>query len=107
MITGMMTEEWYHWGNHSGQLADYSAPAHAAFGSWLRKRYGDALVRLARSPNFDFMLVTSSYGHRQLGRGADYLRSPALSLALRGKLWYHDNDVVSSNYPEPTLRASR
>ena len=198
MITGMMTEEWYHWSIHSGQLSDYSAPMHAAFRAWLRSRYGDvaalreawrdprvefstaavpskadrqrhrertfrdpaaempvidyylfyneiipetidhfagavkevsrgtkvvgayygymfefggdpefghnALGRLARSKNLDFMLVTSSYGHRQLGRGADYLRSPALSLALHGKLWYHDNDVVSSKFPDVIRR---
>ncbi|HKM82183.1 MAG TPA: hypothetical protein VJY15_14630 [Candidatus Acidoferrum sp.] len=64
----------------------------------------NALGCLARSPNLDFMLVTSSYGHRQLGLGADYLRSPALSLALHGKLWYHDNDVVSSKFPDVIKR---
>ena len=53
---------------------------------WLIRALDDPLSRtqlafrttqpnLARSPNIDFMLVTSSYGHRQLGRGADYLRS--------------------------------
>ena len=198
IITGMMTEEWYHWSIHTGELSDYSAPMQAAFRGWLHKRYGDiaalreawrdprvsfdtasvpskadrqrhrertfrdpaaempvidyylfyneiipetidhfagaakevtrgskvvgafygymfefggdpefghnALGRLARSPNIDFMLVTASYGHRQLGRGADYLRSPALSLALHGKLWYHDNDVVSSKFPEVIRR---
>ena len=25
MITGLMTEEWYHWSIHTGQLSDYSA----------------------------------------------------------------------------------
>ena len=198
MVTGMMTEEWYHWSIHSGELSDYSAPMHTAFRAWLRNRYGDvaalraawrdpgvgfdtaavpskadrqrhrertfrdpatvmavvdyylfyneiiletidhfagavkevtrgtkvvgafygymfefggdpefghnALGRLTRSPNLDFMLVTASYGHRQLGRGADYLRSPALSLALHGKLWYHDNDVVSAKFPDVIKR---
>jgi len=198
MVTGMMTEEWYHWSIHAGELSNYSAAMHAAFRAWLQRRYGDvaalreawcdprvdfstaavpsktdrqrhrertfrdpaaempvidyylfyneiipetighfvrtvkdvtrgtkvvgafygymfefggdpefghnALGCLARSPNLDFMLVTSSYGHRQLGLGADYLRSPALSLALHGKLWYHDNDVVSSKFPDVIKR---
>ena len=198
MITGMMTEEWYHWSIHTGELSDYSAPMHAAFRAWLRRKYGDAaslraawadpradfttavvpskadrqrdrarmfrdparempvidyylfyneiipdtidhyaatvkqatggtkvvgayygyffefggdpefghnaLGRLIRSTNLDFMLVTSSYGHRHLGRGADYLRSAGGSLPLHGKLWYHDNDVVSSRFPEVLKR---
>ena len=41
------------------------------------------------------MAVTASYGSRQSGSGGDYARSPAASVRLHGKLWYHDNDVVS------------
>ncbi len=55
----------------------------------------NAVSRLIRSPNIDFMAVTASYFHRQAALGCDYQRSPAASLALHGKLWYHDNDVVS------------
>ncbi|MFO0913721.1 MAG: beta-galactosidase [Pirellulales bacterium] len=55
----------------------------------------NAVSRLIRSPHIDFMAVTASYFHRQSATGSDYQRSPAASLALHGKLWHHDNDVVS------------
>lgn len=55
----------------------------------------NAVARLIRSPHIDFMAVTASYFHRQSAIGSDYQRSPAASLALHGKLWHHDNDVVS------------
>ena len=45
-------------------------------------------------------MVTASYHDRVLGRGADYARAPITSLALHGKLWYHDNDTVSFRYDE-------
>lgn len=55
----------------------------------------NAATRLCRSPHLDFMAVTASYFRRDAGTGSDYQRSPAHSLTLHGKLWYHDNDVVS------------
>ncbi len=55
----------------------------------------NAVSHLVRSPHIDFMSVTASYFNRQVGSGSDYQRSPAASLTLHGKLWYHDNDVVS------------
>jgi hypothetical protein len=72
-----------------------------AFYGYLYEFAGDpefghnAVSRLVRSPHIDFMAVTASYFHRQSGAGCDYQRSPAASLPLHGKLWYHDNDVVS------------
>lgn len=58
--------------------------------------YGhNALAKFNESENLDFIFVTASYGERQSGTGADYARSPAYSVQLHGKLWYHDNDVVS------------
>ncbi|MBX9652364.1 beta-galactosidase [bacterium] len=194
VITGLMSEEWYHWSIHTGQLSDYSVHAVKAFQQWLRNKYessealqeswnqkdlsfeavtipspevrqqgrdrtfrnprsemsvidwylfyndlvpdtmevflraaknasggtkvvgafycymfefgGDpeyghnALSRLLRSPNLDFVAVTASYFDRHLGRGADYARSPITSVARHGKLWYHDNDTVSFRYDE-------
>lgn len=192
-FTGLMTEEWYHWSIHTGELSDYSSHATQAFREWLRAKYrrvsafraawndprtgfaavavptqaareagrnehtfrnpatempvidwylfqnelipdtidhfaraakaaldrrqvvgtfyaymfefgGDpeyghnALGRLLRSKNLDFVAVTASYHDRALGRGADYARSPLTSVALHGKLWYHDNDTVSFRY---------
>ena len=55
----------------------------------------NAVARLCRSPFLDFMAVTASYRSRESATGSDYQRSPAASLRLHGKLWYHDNDVVS------------
>lgn len=192
MVTGLMSEEWYHWSIHTGELSDYSLHAAGAFRAWLRRKYrsraalraawndpaadfdtvsvpaadarradrdrifrdpdrempvidwylfyndlvpetmdvflrvakeasgfrkaigafycymfefgGDpeyghnALTRLLRSQWLDFAVVTASYHDRALGRGADYARAPLASLALHGKLWYHDNDTVSFRY---------
>lgn len=55
----------------------------------------NALGTYNSSRNLDFVAVTASYGDRLLGTGGDYQRAPVLSVALHGKLWYHDNDVVS------------
>lgn len=194
MVTGLMTEEWYHWSIHTNELADYSPHATRAFQKWLRQRYrttdalrkawnapeidyhtvtvppqearqrgrertfrapateknvidyylfyneiipdtidyfcgvakevterkkvvgafyafmfefgGDpefghnALGRLVQSKNLDFVMVTASYGNRELGTGADYMRAPITSVALHQKLWYHDNDTVSFRFRE-------
>jgi hypothetical protein len=61
--------------------------------------YGhNALAKLLQSKHVDFTMVTASYFNRMLGSGADYARAPISSLALHGKLWYHDNDTVSFRY---------
>ena len=72
-----------------------------AFYGYLYEFAGDpefghnGVSHLVRSRNVDFMAVTASYFNRQSAKGSDYQRSPAKSLSLHGKLWYHDNDVVS------------
>jgi hypothetical protein len=38
-ITGLMTEEWYHWSIHTNELSDYSTHAVRAFRDWLRAKY--------------------------------------------------------------------
>ena len=58
----------------------------------------------SRSQHLDFAMVTASYFNRELGTGADYARAPITSLALHGKLWYHDNDTVSFRYDEMNQR---
>ena len=192
MVTGLMSEEWYHWSIHTNELSDYSPHAVRAFAGWLQAKYqsverlrsawndpriefdsvtvptqearqrgrdrtfrdpteempvidwygfyndlipdtidrlcraakeasqfkkavgafycymfefaGDpefghnALGKLLKSPHLDFAMVTASYHDRELGAGADYARAPITSLALNGKLWYHDNDSVSFRY---------
>lgn len=58
--------------------------------------YGhNALGKYNQSEYLDFIFVTASYGNRQFATGGDYSRSPAHSVQLHGKLWYHDNDVCS------------
>jgi hypothetical protein len=63
-----------------------------------------AVQKLLQSQNVDFVVVTASYGSRQLGSGGSILRSPHTSMALHGKLWYEDNDTVSFLFPEVSQR---
>lgn len=198
VLTGLDTEEWYHWSSGSNQLAGYSRHTGNAFREWIRRKYGsddalriawrqplatietvnvpsyderwdmgqatfrnpetkmpvidfyqfynelipetieyfsnivrsktggkkvvgafygymyefmgdpefghNALERFLRIPSLDFMCVTASYAGREFARGGDYLRSPAHSVMLHKKLWYHDNDVVSFLAPEVMKR---
>lgn len=63
--------------------------------------YGhNAISKYNQSKNLDFVFVTASYGNRFLGTGGDYPRSPSYSVMLNGKLWYHDNDVMSFLAPK-------
>jgi hypothetical protein len=55
----------------------------------------NALGHFLDSPHIDFIAVTASYFNRQAAIGGDYARSPAASVRLNKKLWYHDNDAVS------------
>lgn len=55
----------------------------------------NALGRLLVSSHLDFVAVTANYYDRDFAKGSDYARSPAHSLQLHDKVWYHDNDVVS------------
>lgn len=188
-LSGMHTEEWYHWCCNTPERADYSPPMQARFRQYLRERYGtdaalqaawnrpavtldtaeipsreereagrektfrdteasrsvidfyhffneiipdtigyfarqfkaftggrkvvgafyaymyeffgdpefghNALGKYNDCPDLDFVFVTASYEGRKRAEGADYLRAPAYSAQLHGKLWYHDNDVAS------------
>ena len=199
ILSGLDTEEWYHWSSGSNQLAGYSVHMEKAFREWLKRKYGsdealrrgwnasdvsldtatvpsreerwdegkgtfrdpskkmnvidfyvfyneiipetidyfaaiakratrgkkavgafyaymyefrgdpefghNALERYNASENLDFIFVTASYSGRQPGTGGDYSRAPARSVQLHGKLWYHDNDVVSFLAPEVMRRA--
>lgn len=193
MVTGLYTEEWYHWSSGANQLGDYSEPFRRGFQRWLRAKYGDeeglraawnaaglsfedvrvpdraarmsdsgglrsvptdmpvvdfylyynelvpetiehfcrivkettgpeiwvgafygfmfefrgdpeyghnALGRYLNSPWMDYIAVTSSYYNRQLGRGADYRRSPSMSVLLHDKVWFCDNDTLSFRWPQ-------
>lgn len=63
-----------------------------------------AVQQLLQSSNCDFIVVTASYGQRQLGSGGSILRSPHTSLRLHNKLWYEDNDTVSYLFPQVSQR---
>lgn len=87
------------------------AKALGAFYGYMYEFRGDpeyghnALSRYNASKNLDFIFVTASYGEREFAAGGDYSRSPAYSVQLHGKLWYHDNDVVSYLAPQVMKKA--
>jgi hypothetical protein len=64
MITGLMSEEWYHWSIHSGELGDYSLQATRAYRAWLHARYRTtAALRRAWNDThaeFDSIMDTAS-----------------------------------------------
>ena len=43
-ISGLATEEWYHWSSNRSELAGYGSATVSAFREWLRNRYGDDLA---------------------------------------------------------------
>jgi beta-galactosidase len=52
-LTGLMTEEWYHWSSGCERMGDYGRHTLEAWRSWLRRRYAsDAALRKAwRNPS--------------------------------------------------------
>ena len=60
----------------------------------------NALGRFLKEDSLDYLLVTASYFDREAAVGADYQRSPAYSVQLHDKVWYHDNDTISFLAPK-------
>jgi hypothetical protein len=60
----------------------------------------NALGKYLASDALDYLLVTASYYDREVAVGADYQRSPAYSVQLHNKVWYHDNDTISFLAPK-------
>lgn len=88
-FTGLMTEEWYHWSIHTGELSDYSPPAARAFRDWLRARYRTtaALQAAWNDPHADFdAAAIPSQTRRQAGRSERTFRDPATEMAVID--WY-------------------
>lgn len=56
MITGLMTEEWYHWSSGMTVLGDYSVHYVRRFREWLKGKYvsADRLQRAWNNPKVDF-----------------------------------------------------
>lgn len=71
VISGLMSEEWYHWSIHTGQLSDYSIHATEAFRQWLRTKYGSSQA-LQESWN-------------QKGLSFDAVNVPSPDARLRGR----------------------
>jgi hypothetical protein len=94
MVTGLMTEEWYHWSIHTNELSDYSPRARRAFGQWLRAKYGTAraLQRAWNAPEADFAGVAVPSQHaRQRGRNERTFRDPATDMpVIDWYLFYND-----------------
>jgi len=84
-----MTEEWYHWSIHTGELSDYSPHAERAFRDWLRTRYGTvtALRAAWNDPQADFEIVSiPTQARRQAGGKERTFRDPATEMAVID--WY-------------------
>ena len=96
MITGLMSEEWYHWSIHTNELADYSKHVLHAFQNWLKAKYlmVEALRNAWREPLVDFASVTiPSRTARQDGRNERTFRDPGKEMPVID--WYlFYNDLV-------------
>lgn len=107
MVTGLMSEEWYHWSIHTNELSDYSAHAARAFGGWLRAKYrtGAALRRAWNDPGATFENVAApAQEARQRGRERTF-RDPAAEMPVID--WYQFyNDLVPDTM-EVFLRAAK
>jgi hypothetical protein len=88
-FTGLMTEEWYHWSIHTGELSDYSPHAERAFRDWLRAKYRTAAALQAawNDPHADFdTLTVPTQARRQAGRNERTFRDPGAEMAVID--WY-------------------
>jgi len=108
MVTGLMSEEWYHWSIHSGELSDYSPHALRAYRDWLRAKYrtADALRRAWGDPRAEFEKVkVPSQAAREAGRNQRTFRDPATEMPVID--WYQFyNDLVPDTM-EVFLRAAK
>ena len=107
MVTGLMSEEWYHWSIHTNELSDYSPAATRAFRDWLRAKYrtGPALCRAWNDLGVTFeRAAVPTQEARQRGRERTF-RDPAAEMPVID--WYlFYNDVVPDTM-EVFLRAAK
>lgn len=108
MITGLMSEEWYHWSIHTKDLSDYSQHATRAFREWLRAKYRTTagLRRAWGDPGAEFdRLTVPTQEARQAGQNKFTFRDPATEMPVID--WYQFyNDVVPETM-EVFLRAAK
>jgi hypothetical protein len=81
-LSGLGTEEWYHWSSNRQELAGYSVPTRDAFRQWLRERYSDDDAQLQAAwsnPSITFDTVqVPSRADRKAYEGARTFRDPQL-----------------------------
>ncbi len=108
MVTGLMSEEWYHWSIHTDELSDYSSHALRAFRDWLKSKYKteEALRRSWSDSSLDFQTVQiPSKSARQANRRRWTFRNPAEEMSVID--WYlFYNDLVPDTM-EVFLRAAK
>ncbi len=77
-LSGMHTEEFYHWACSTEHLAGYSVPTVAAFRQWLRARYGDVstLRKAWDQADVDFDNAAVPTRQQRLDQGDGMFRSP-------------------------------
>jgi hypothetical protein len=108
IVTGLMSEEWYHWSIHSGELSDYSPHATRGFRDWLRAKYrtADALRRAWNDPDAEFEKITvPSQAAREAGRNQRTFRDPAAEIAVVDWFLFY-NDLVPDTM-DVFLRAAK
>jgi hypothetical protein len=107
MVTGLMSEEWYHWSIHTNELSDYSTHAARAFRDWLRAKYRTrpALRRAWNDAGVTFENVAvPTQEARQHGRERTF-RDPAAEMPVID--WYLFYNDVMPDTMEVFLRAAK
>lgn len=108
MVTGLMSEEWYHWSIHSDELSDYSSHALQAFRAWLRNKYltSLALSQAWNEPDLNFERVAiPTQAVREAGRNKLVFRDPQTQMPVID--WYlFYNDLVPDTM-DVFLRAAK
>ncbi len=94
-LTGLMTEEWYHWSSGCERVGDYGRHALDAWRVWLKRRYGtDAALRQAwRSPDVTLQTAPLPTQPQRMGDRTRTFRDP---IAERRVLDFHRfyNEIV-------------
>ncbi len=96
VLSGLATEEWYHWGVHTSQMGDYSDASRLDFQRWLRERYGsDAALRKAwNDPSISLDSVDIPSQVERIGDQTKMFRDPTTEMPVID--WYsYYNDIIA------------
>ena len=107
MITGLTSEEWYHWSIHTNELSDYSTHSINAFREWLRKKYQTADdLRLAwNDPSVDFATVSVPSQQDRQAKRERTLRDPKGEMPVID--WYLFYNELVPDTMDVFLRAAK